>query len=404
MIGVRRWLGRLMGLSYWGVVLALVGLNVWWLGRETRPLPSLKTISDWVREKRLDEAEAALREHLRRSPNNDEALMMLARLHVARGDDYGAARLVHAVPDWTPEKPETLFLEGQLFLGSQRTRPAEAAWLRCLALVPEGHEGAHLRARANTAIELIKLYLQQSRTDEARAFGWRVYEHAATADQEDLVRLRMEAELLQEPPKLRAERLRRYVAADPDDWQSRRALALEEQALGHAKEALALIDGCARARPDDLLVRRDLLFLLRAQGNPARFRDEIARLPAGCDRDPAIWKYRGLASEQTSDFAQARAAYQRAIALGGGDAESYYHLGLVERRLGHDRESAAALARSRRIQEASAQVYPAFVTYLEARKAHRDATEAITRLAALCRTAGWEREARAWLSVVGPSS
>ena len=73
--------------------------------------------------------EPILREHLRRSPHDGEARMMLARALAGRGDLLGCARQLHEVPFWSPRKAEALFREGQSYLKIDRAKDAEDAWL-----------------------------------------------------------------------------------------------------------------------------------------------------------------------------------------------------------------------------------------------------------------------------------
>ena len=107
----------------------LVGFNLWWYWRDTRPLPGLDTISGWIGKGQDDQAEPALREHLRRAPNDGEARMMMARLLGARNDLLGCARQLHEVPFWWPTKADALYREGQAYFMIDRAKDAEAAWL-----------------------------------------------------------------------------------------------------------------------------------------------------------------------------------------------------------------------------------------------------------------------------------
>ena len=50
------------------LIASLAAFNIWWYWRDSRPLPDLKTIADWISHERYLEAEPALRERLRRRP------------------------------------------------------------------------------------------------------------------------------------------------------------------------------------------------------------------------------------------------------------------------------------------------------------------------------------------------
>ena len=77
--------GRRTGSLAWNliglcVIASLSGFNAWWYWRDTRPLPDLNTISAWMQREQYAQAEPVLHEHLRRSPHDGEARMMLARV------------------------------------------------------------------------------------------------------------------------------------------------------------------------------------------------------------------------------------------------------------------------------------------------------------------------------------
>ena len=126
--------GRRKGSLVWKLIgvcmiAILSGFNAWWYWRDTRSLPDLKTVSDWMRHEQYVQAESVLREHLRRSPHDGEARMMLARALAGRGDLLGCARQLHEIPFWWPQKAEALLREGQSYFKIDRAKDAEAAWL-----------------------------------------------------------------------------------------------------------------------------------------------------------------------------------------------------------------------------------------------------------------------------------
>ncbi len=174
--------GRRNGSLVWklvGVCLlaSLSGFNAWWYWRDTRPLPALKTISDWISQERYLEAEPALREHLRRSPHDGEARMMLARALAGRGDLPACASQLHQVPYWSPRKTEALYREGQSYFEIDRAKDAEAAWLELIKddpLHPLAPEILHDACQA-----LLKLYAIEDRWEDAYPVMWTAYDHAA---------------------------------------------------------------------------------------------------------------------------------------------------------------------------------------------------------------------------------
>ena len=103
----------------WGyrvIVVALVAWNAWWLGRDYWPIPDIKSVEQRIARGQHEDAMRALRAHLRRSPRDGQARMLLARSLAARGDLKGCANELHRVPNWWPSKREALYLEGESYL------------------------------------------------------------------------------------------------------------------------------------------------------------------------------------------------------------------------------------------------------------------------------------------------
>ena len=194
------------------LIAGLSGFNAWWYWRDTRPLPDLNTISDWISQERYLEAEPALREHLRRSPHDGEARMMLAQALAGRGDLLACASQLHEVPYWSPRKAEALYREGQSYFEIDRAKDAEAAWLELIKddpLHPVPPEIFHDACQA-----LLKLYAIEDRWEDAYPVMWTAYDHAAPIDRPVLLAMRMRPELERIAPKesigvLRALRRRR---------------------------------------------------------------------------------------------------------------------------------------------------------------------------------------------------
>src|SRR5262249_6944573 len=175
-----------------------------------------------------------LREHLRRAPHDGAARMMLARVLAARGDLAGCARELHQVPTWWPRKPEALYRAGQAYLRMDRARDAEAAWLAVIDAAPL--HPADPAVFHDASQELLRLYAAEDRWDDAHVLLWKIYDLAAPADRPAVLAMRIRSELERIAPTASVPLLKRYVAADPADWEARRALANAERALGQRCE------------------------------------------------------------------------------------------------------------------------------------------------------------------------
>lgn len=398
--GVRRWVLRL---GFGGLVLGMIGLNAWWWWND-RPPEEMATIESWIRVHRDDDAERALRSRLRRSPSDGEARMTLARLLGKRDDTLGCAEQLHQVPDWWPTKADALFLEAQAYKLVDRARQAEAAWRACL--VDDPLHPVPLRHVYSASREVVGLYILQMRLDEARANLMTTHDLAEPADRPGILVLRMQAELNRIRPEEAIKTLQGYVESDPDDWQSRRALAREQQLIGDDASADRNILACLDSRADEPIVWRTWLEILHQRGDRDRFQEASRRLPPSADSDAEIWKYRGLALTWSLDLDDAADAFASAIRLNPFEPEYHYRLGITRSRLGQTDEARLHLERHQELKDSQGQLRDALNAYLDASERTRPSDpefrEAVGRLAFLCEQLGWTREADAWRGTLPP--
>jgi thioredoxin-like negative regulator of GroEL len=297
---------RLILWTFCVLVLCLVGFNAWWVIREARPVPGLDAIGRMIGRGEYDRSDRALGEWLRRSPHHGEARMLLARSLAVRGDFLGCARQLHLVPRWWPSKREALYLEGESYLSADRARDAEAAWRACAADDPlHPASPGHRRAAAEN---LIKLYAAQERWDDAKAVAWALYDSAGPAERPGILILRLRTEVQRIAPETRSRRLRRYVAADPEDWASRRGLARAEHAMGNDDEAVGQLRACLSARGDDREAWCNWLQIHERRGDMTALAEALGRLPSSAEGEGRIWAYRGLVRRAAGDLAGALAA------------------------------------------------------------------------------------------------
>jgi predicted Zn-dependent protease len=393
--GRRKVLRRLGMLVAFAAFLSLVGFNAWWYWRDTRPMANLRTIQAWIAGQEYPRAEAELKELLRRAPHDGEARTMLARVLAARGDTAGCARELHRVPYWWPTKPDALFREAQAHLLLDRARDAEAALLAVIhsdPLHPPGSGMAH-----DASQELLKLYAMEDRWEDAFGVLWTAYDRSAPADRPVLLSMRIRCELQRVAPREAVKLLRRYVAADPRDWEARRSLANAELALGERAEAIREMRACLEGRPDDPRTWRDYLTMLQTLGDLDAFNAALGRLPKAADDEPEIWVLRGQARERDGDSAGAAADYRQALQRNPNLVTARYRLAVIEERLGHRQEAATHRKRWQELRDARAKLPQVYSDYYDAiGKAEQDLRRAVKRLASVCETLGWLRLAEGW--------
>jgi tetratricopeptide (TPR) repeat protein len=387
-----------------GLILGGIAFNAWWYWRDTRPVADLRRIEVWIGNRQYGPARKELREHLRRAPHDGAARMMLARVLAASGNLAGCIRELQQVPAWWPQKAEARYREAQADLLLNRARDAEAALLAVIDADPL--HPADPAVFHDASQELLSLYATEDRWDDAHVILWKVYDRATPADRPTVLAMRIQSELERIAPTESVKLLRRYVAADPADWEARRALANAELALGQRSEALRDLRDCLDARPEDPRVWRDYLTMLQSLGELDAFNAALDRVPASVETEPDLWVFRGQARERAADWATAAAHYRQALELNPNLLNAHYRLATIEGRLGHPVEAAAHRKRWQELHEARSELRQAFGVYFDAQqRLPNDSPEllaSLNRLASICQTLGWSRAAEAWSRLAVP--
>jgi tetratricopeptide (TPR) repeat protein len=381
-----------------------VGLNTWWAW-DGRAAPDLQVIASWVATRQPEKAVRALRAFVRRSPFRGDARILLARLLAAQNDRRGCAEQLHSVPFWWPTKAEALYREGQAWLLVDRAQDAEAAYHAYLRVDPNHPVDKPFEGLAE--VELINLYALEERWEEARALIWRQYDRvrARGQDPHELLFMSLRTRLETAAPHVAAEVLRRYVASDLTDMQATRALARATQAVGQEEEATRLIQRCLAASPNDPLVWRDWLGLLKARSELDGMKAALSQAPPAVAN--ALSKYRGLVDLQRGDFPGAVAAYRRGLEQQPFDSELHYGLSIIEYRLGRLEKAQYHRRMHESIRKARAILPDIFDQYVDAKqdgvpRQDPKVDALIERIAELCRRLGWTTDAEAWSRLRDP--
>jgi tetratricopeptide (TPR) repeat protein len=395
--------GRRPRLRFWKllwltVVASLAVFNGWWYWRDHRPLPDRTTLSARLSQGKYHEVERALREYLRRSPRDGEARMMLARSLAGRKDFVACARTLHEVPSWWPTKVEALLREGQAYLQIDRAKDAETAWLQAAQDDPLHPVSSALYH--DVCQELLTLYAIEDRWEDAFPVMWMAYEHAQPVDHAVLLMMRLRSEIERVAPKETVVHLRKYVAADPTDWEARRALARAELQLGRSDQAAHQFEACLTGRRDDVRAWRDYLAMLHDQGDLDAFLTLLAKPPPSADAEPETWQYRAVAHERAGDWKAASDDYEKAIELNPFVPKYHYRLAMAQERLGLRNQAKIHRERNKEMNEARAQLRTAYFDYFSARDDQGpgapDMAAVCRRLATICETLGWSRASQAW--------
>jgi tetratricopeptide (TPR) repeat protein len=391
-----------------GLIVGLIGFNAWWYWRDTRPVAEPRTIEAWIGRGDYAQAETALRERIRRAPHDGGLRMTLARVLAARGDMLGCARELGEVPYWWPNRAEAMFRSAQAFLMADRARDAEAALLALLDADPLHPPDPGLYHDASQ--ELLKIYAVEDRWEDAFPVIWKAFDHAAPADRPLMLTMRLRCELERVSPNETLKTLRRYVAADPMDFEALRAMANAKLAVGQRAEALRDMEACVTVRPDDPRAWRDYLTMLQSSGEQAAFEAALARVPPSADAEPEIWMFRGQVKEGAKDWSGAAEDYRKALELNPNLVNAHYRLAMIAGRLGDRDEAAAHRKRWDKLREARVQLRQADADYRTALDAVSapspkptaiaDLRAATRRLASVCENLGWARAVEACNQIV----
>jgi thioredoxin-like negative regulator of GroEL len=390
----RRWwrLGR------WTLLLSLMSLNAWWFWRGSRPVVGLDTIATWIEQHRDREAEQALRQRLTRSPHDGAARVLLAKLLAQRHDMLACAQELHRVPFWWPDKGKWLLMEAGAFKEIGRMHDAEAAWK---ALVEDDpfHPVDPKFATAATR-DMLELYAVEGRWDDATQLIWKSYSRANdTAEREKLLNMRLRTELDRIAPVVAAEKMETYLAADPADWEARFGLAKVQVVLNHPEEARRNLETCLQERPEDAHCWAEYLDLLNSAGNLDELRQAVARLPGLVVEDPAVLKHRARLLERDLQWSEAADLYGRILRVRPFDNQTYYRLALVEERLEQRGSAQTHRQRWQALRDARAELNRAYQMVLDIHDSDPNTPKyhaAIRRLAEVCETLGWKRDADGW--------
>jgi tetratricopeptide (TPR) repeat protein len=399
------WGRRLWRWGRWILLLSLLGLNAWWLGRDARPVVALDVIARWTQEQRDREAEQALRQRLARSPHDGDSRVLLAKLLARRHDTLGCARELHQVPFWWPDKGRWLLMEAGAFKECDRMRDAEAAW-KIIAAEDPFHpvDPKYVTAAIR---DLMELYAVEGRWDEMVQLIWTTYDRTDDpVERENLLNMRLRTELERILPAVAAEKMEKYLAADPRDWEARRGLAKAKLALNLPEEARRHIEVCREERPEDPRGWADGLDVLHTMGDLDGLRQTVARLPASVAEHPAVLTHRARLLERDRRWPEAAEVYRRILQGRRFELETYYRLALVEDRLGQHEPAQVHRQRWEAMRTARTELNAAYQKVLDLHQSDPKSSRyhaAVRRLAQLCKILGWSRDAEGWSRVAPPT-
>jgi tetratricopeptide (TPR) repeat protein len=278
--------------------------------RQRDPEQLWRSVQDEIRAGRLDRAEPAMRRLLELRPPSADDWFMMARLAMANGRTNEALLDLAHVPDGQLVAAHARLWEGQLQLRRQRARAAEASLWRAIDIDP-----SLVAARR----ELVYLYGVQRRCSDLSAQFAALAEVAPMSfDQVSLWCLIGSAPW--NPEEVRPI-LAGFVQADPDDRESRLALAEAYGSLGQYEDVEAVLEHLPATDPGARAILARIAF---DRGDTEAVESLLAH---GSDDHPILQFYRGRLAILHRDLPAAIRHFRKWTAADPHDRNRLYMLG-----------------------------------------------------------------------------
>ncbi|MFO0890295.1 MAG: tetratricopeptide repeat protein [Isosphaeraceae bacterium] len=309
-------------------------------------------------------------------PDRD-LVALKAELELGRGQPERAIQILLAVPDSEPHAAACRQVAGQIERRRDRLRPAEAHFLDALRL-----NGRLLPARR----ELILIYGMQARRRELNE-QFRALGDIEPLKYDDVLLWTASLEDIWNNDTIEGD-LRRYLAADPDDQASRRALATVLLRAGRLEEAAPHVERLPEGDVEGSLLKAQLAM---SRGDL----DQVRSLAAGGPRKHVGFaKLRGMLAARSGALDDAIEEYRAALALDPTDREANQGLSLALRQAGK-RQEADALAKKADLWRSLSGLL------VKARGPQgRQDRELLRQLGETCKSLGRDAEAVAWFRLV----
>ena len=317
------------------------------------------------------------------NPDDRKVLRLKVEAALGRGDLIVAAGLLSRVPATAAEAVEARLTQGRLLIQAFLLREAEAAFRECIRLDPKADEAR---------LALIAILAVQRRRGDYETEAWALLENGA----EPIKALRLLAQAAPAIPPDTFTRtadmgdvLRRCVAADPGDPNTRVALAHFERGRGRVERALRLLESCLLNPESRSRATLEWADCLLDDGELERLRPLFEHPDDSLRRLGDFWILRGEWARREGREVEALDNYREAIRMDPRSSDAYYRLGLALREAGPEADRCLEVSqKARDLKE--------FVASISDRS--RDPGQ-LVRAGRLCAELGRYREARAWFTV-----
>lgn len=286
----------------------------------------------------------------------------------------------------------THLAEAQACLALGRAAQAERALGRAIAADRSNTEAWRLR------LELLRV---EDRAAEAQRVGWEAYAAVDPSARRGVLAALTLALLADLPEETARGLLDRWVAADPADTDAqvarlRRAAALPRGDDLDRPARIAALAAILARDPNHLAARAALAADLAEAGDPERGRRVLEAWPKPARSDPSYWRLLGRWQlDYDRQPARAVASLEHVVAALPHDWKTHYRLARALQAAGRPADAQREAQTVERLREV---LDPAALgPRLDADLARLDDPAALRDLAALCRRAGLQRLAQAWI-------
>jgi thioredoxin-like negative regulator of GroEL len=286
----------------------------------------------------------------------------------------------------------THLAEARACLALGRAAQAEQALRRAVAADRSSTEAWRLR------LELLRV---EDRAAEAERLGWEAYAAVDPQARRGVLGVLTLTLLADLPEETARALLDRWVAADPADTDARVARLRRAAALPQGEDLdrparIAELSAILARDPNHHAARAALAADLADAGDPERGRRVLEAWPATARSDPAYWRLLGRWQlDYDRQPAAAVASLERVVAALPHDWKTHYRLARALQAAGRPAEArreAQTVERLREVLDPNA-----LGPRLDIDLARLDDPAALRDLADLCRRAGLQRLAQAWL-------
>ncbi len=366
--GVR--IGSIVALFLLGAVLSLLVRRNW----DADPDRVFQRADIAFKAGRFAEADTALRRLERLRPATDLDRFLRAEVDAALERPEDALAGFAAIPDDHPLAPLARLRTGQIQIRRGLTRPAEAAFLASLKLLPRGVQPRK---------ELVFIYNIQHRQADLDAVLGELLDLDALDFQYVLHWTKTRNTVWNPNGDLPS--LEKFVAADPEDRNSRLALVEAYRRLDRLDDAERVLSPMPKSDPG---ARTKRVLLAIDRGNLAAAESQLAE---GTDDDPQLARLRGQLALRRRDGAAAVGHFRIALAADPIDRQALAGMGTALGLIGRPEAARPYQDAARRHDDLWKLVSRAATT-----EGERD-PKLPHELGMACAAIGRNQEARAWL-------